>query len=109
MLSAQYISCVNQGAFVISFSIMWLDQNGNWNTSSWNSGSYDINQTRTSPDLSTIGVASDAIIVEPLVHAVAGANGVGNSGVTYSTAGNTATYLVTGTTGNVQVTLNNGN
>ena len=61
MKKVQKISCVNNAAFSMNFSIRWLDEEGRWNTSEWNSGNYPINKSRTSPDLSSIGIPDDAL------------------------------------------------
>ncbi len=53
----------------MSFSIQWLDSNGELHTTEWNSGNYPIDQSRTSPELGSIGVPSNAIAVTPYVHA----------------------------------------
>lgn len=54
MRSVEQIACSNAAGFVMNFSIQWLTSDGSWQTSEWNSGNYPINQTRTSPPLSSI-------------------------------------------------------
>lgn len=98
MLKVQKIACVNNALFVMNFSVRWLDAHGEWHTSEWNSGNYPINQTRTSPDLASIGVPADALAVTPYVHAVLGVSNSGSPMVNYAANGNTAGYTVTGTT-----------
>ena len=97
MIQAQYISCVNDAGFVMNFSVRWLDQDGKWNTSSWNSGNYPIDQSRTSPDLASIGVPSDALAAAPYVHAILGGSETGTPYVQYAPNGVTATYEAKGT------------
>lgn len=105
MLQAQKISCTNHGIFIMNFSIRWLDGDGNWHVTDWNSGNYAINNTRTSPDLASIGVPTDAVAVVPYVHAIAGNHGDGNTTVLYADNGVTANYNVTGVTLNFRVNL----
>src|SRR5262249_14837915 len=105
MIQVQYISCVNDAGFVMNFSIRYLDQDGNWHTASWNSGNYPIDQSKTSPDLATIGVPSDAIAVAPYVHAILGQSELGSPYVQYAANGQTATYEVKGTVDSFSVQL----
>jgi hypothetical protein len=97
MIQAQYIAVVNAGAYVFNFSIQWLDANGNWQTSDWNSGNYPVGQNRKSPSLDTLGMG-DAIVVTPYGHAVLGTSGQGHPFVQFAKNGQTATYNATGTT-----------
>lgn len=105
MQQVQKIACVNNGGFVMNFSIRWLDSNGQWQTSEWNSGNYPINQTRTSPDLASIGVPADALAITPYVHAILGNHNIGEPLVNYAANGQTAAYNVHGTTLNYSVDL----
>jgi hypothetical protein len=98
MLQAQYIAVVNAGAYVFNFSVQWLDSNGNWHTSDWNSGNYPVGQNRKTPSLETIGVPDDAIAVTPYGHAVLGTSGQGHAFIQFAKNGQTATYNATGTT-----------
>lgn len=107
MQQIQQIAVNNNGGYVMSFSVQWLDSSGQWNTSKWNSGNYPIDQTVTSPELGTIGVPTDALAVTPYVHAVWGDNAQGTPFVSYvSGSGTVATYTASGTTLSVHVTLN---
>lgn len=105
MQQVQKIACVNNGLFVMNFSIRWLDPSGQWQTSEWNSGNYPINQTRTSPDLANIGVPADALAITPYVHAILGNNNSGQPLVGYVANGQTAIYNVHGVTLNYSVDL----
>ena len=98
MITAQYIAVVNAGAYVFNFSVQWLDSNGQWKTSEWNSGNYPVGQNRKSPSLDTIGVPSDAVVVTPYGHAVLGSSAQGTPFVQFAMNGQTATYNATGTT-----------
>ena len=105
MLLTQSIACTNKGAVVMNFSVRWLDSDGHWHTSHWNSGNYPINETRTSPDLASIGIPDDAMAVSPYVHAVLGMHAMGNQTVNYAANGVVAHYIVRGMTLNVTVDL----
>jgi hypothetical protein len=106
MQNVQKIACANAAGFVMNFSIRWLDASGNWFTTHWNSGNYPIDQTRTSPDLASIGVPPDALAVSPYVHAILGKSGEGTPYVAYAANGNVGTYTVSGTTLDYSVKLN---
>jgi hypothetical protein len=108
MTSVQYIACTNNAGFDMNFSVQYLDSSGNWNTTEWNSGTYPIDQTRTSPDLGSIGVPSSALAVTPYVHAILGDHGQGSPFVSYSANGQTGTYEVKGATLNFSVDLISG-
>lgn len=105
MLQVQRIACVNNGGFVMNFSVRYLDSEGHWHTADWNSGNYPINQTRTSPDLGEIGVPDDAVAVTPYVHAILGKHETGEPLVTFAANGQTGTYGVKGTTLDFSVKL----
>ena len=94
------ISVVNDGGYVFSFQVQWLSgDDGLWHTASWNSGQYPIDQTRTTPPLSQIGVPDDALAVTPYGSAVLGTSGQGHGFVRYQpSSSNVATYRATGTT-----------
>ncbi|HEY0604469.1 MAG TPA: hypothetical protein VGD58_16220 [Herpetosiphonaceae bacterium] len=105
MLQIAKIACTNNAAFVMNFSIRWLDHAGNWHLSEWNSGDYAINQTRTSPDLISIDVPSDARAIAPYVHALLGEHRTGAPMVSYSANNQVAAYEVKGTTSDYSVDL----
>jgi len=93
------ISVVNKGGYVFNFSIQWLTSNGQWETSEWNSGNYAVGQSRTSPELGTIGVPGDALAVTVYGHAIIGRSGQGNPFVAYESGSqDVATYDAVGTT-----------
>ncbi len=99
MIPVEKIACSNEAGFVMNFSIRWMDSNGQEHTTDWNSGNYPIDQTRTSPSLTSIGVPADAILAKPYVHAILGKHEEGKPVVQVSTDnGQTATYRVSGTT-----------
>ena len=102
--NVQYIACVNNAGFVMNFSVQWLSSDGTWQTSTWNSGNYPINQSQKSPDLASIGVPGDALAVTPVVNAVLGGSHQGTPFAGYQPNGQTATYEVQGTTLNFSVT-----
>jgi hypothetical protein len=106
MYQCSKIAVNNLGGYVMSFSIQWLDSNGELHTTEWNSGNYPIDQSRTSPELGSIGVPSNAIAVTPYVHAYWGNSADGTPYVQYVPGSpNVATYNATGTTLNVHVNL----
>jgi hypothetical protein len=98
MRPVQKITVFNHGGYVFNFSVQWLDADGNWKTSGWNSGNYPVGQSRTTPALETIGVPSDALAVTPYGHALGGRSGQGNPYVGYAANGQIATYEAVGTT-----------
>ncbi len=98
MRPVERIGCVNNGIFVMNFSIQWIDSSGKWQTSQWNSGNFEWGQYRASPPLASIGVPSNAIGVTPYVNAVLGKSKQGQPLVQQSDNGRLAAYLVTGTT-----------
>lgn len=98
MRQVQKVACVNNAGFVMNFSIQWLDDEGHWHTSKWNSGNYPIDQHRVSPDLRSIGVPDDAVGMTPYVHAIWGTHEQGTPLVQYAAENQVATYAVTGTT-----------
>lgn len=108
MPAVQYIACTNNAGFRMDFQIQFTMDGQHWATLDWNSGKYDIDQTRTSPDLSSIGVPTNAAGVRPVVHAEAGKTESGSPPVTYSANGQTATYEVRGVTQHYSVNLIGG-
>lgn len=99
MISASTITVENRGAYVFNFSVQWLDPNdGLWHTSDWNSGNYPVLQSKTSPELGSIGVPTNALAVTPYGHAVAGSSGQGQGFITYAPGSGTAVYEAKGTT-----------
>lgn len=98
MKQVSTIEVTNKGAYVFNYSVQWLDDKGNWQTSQWSSGNYPVLQTVTSPELSTLGVP-DGAIVTPYGHAVLGSSGQGHGFVQYSNSSkDRATYFAEGTT-----------
>ncbi|RMH29142.1 MAG: hypothetical protein D6692_04640 [Planctomycetota bacterium] len=106
MRKVEKIACSNAAGFVMNFSIRWMDTDGLWHTTDWNSGNYPIDQTRTSPSLSSIGVPTDAVAVTPYVHAILGKHQQGTPAVQAADNGQVGTYNVTGTTLDFHVKLN---
>lgn len=99
MQQCSKIAVSNMGGYVFNYSVQWLDSNGNWNTSEWNSGNYPIDQTVTTPELGSIGVPTDALAVTVYGHAVLGSSGQGTPFVQYNpNVENVATYTAKGTT-----------
>ena len=66
------INVVNKGGYVFNYSVQWLDSNGEWHTSDWNSGNYSVGFSRETPELGSIGVTEDALAVTVYGHAVLG-------------------------------------
>jgi FAD/FMN-containing dehydrogenase len=98
MRQVERIGCLNNGIFVMNFSIQWFDSKGSWHTSAWNSGNFDNGLYKVSPPLSSIGVPADAIGVTPYVSAVLGTSNRGAPLVQPANNGRLAAYEVTGTT-----------
>lgn len=98
MRKVQKISVINKGGYVFNFSVQWLDSNGVWQTSKWNSGNYPVAQIVTTPPLEEIGVPADALAVTPYGHAVLGRSGQGTPFVGFEANGQVATYEAVGTT-----------
>jgi FAD/FMN-containing dehydrogenase len=90
------IGCFNHGIFIMNFSIQWLDANGTWQTSGWNSGNFNWGEYKVSPPLASIGVPDDAIGATAYVNAVLGSSMRGNPMVRFADNGRLAAYDVTG-------------
>jgi hypothetical protein len=103
MLSVRKIACANAAGFVMNFDIKYLDNNGQWQAVG-NSGNYPIDQTHIL-DAAALGVPVGAIM-NAGVHAIAGVSHDGDTLVTFSPNGQTATYNVQGTTLIYSVHLN---
>jgi len=98
MRQVERIGCLNNGIFVMNFSIQWFDSKGSWHTSAWNSGNFEWGLYKVSPPLSSIGVPADAIGVAPYVSAVWGTSNRGAPLVQSANNGRLAAYEVTGKT-----------
>ncbi|SDT81278.1 hypothetical protein [Actinoplanes derwentensis] len=95
----QKISVSNQGGYVFSFKIQYLGKDLKWHTANWESDKFPVGQTRTTPDLGTIGVPASALAVLPYGSAVAGESAQANAGVVYNAKStNVANYIAKGTT-----------
>lgn len=103
MKQVERIGCLNNGIFVMNFSIQWLDSAGQWHTSDWNSGNFENGLYKVSPSLALLGIPADAIGVAPYVSAVAGIQNQGAPLVQSTHNGRLAAYEVTGTTLNFKV------
>jgi hypothetical protein len=98
VLHASAITVKNMGGYDFNFSVQWLDPgDGTWHTTDWNSGNYPIAQSRTSPELGSIGVPTDALAVTPYGHAVFGTSAQGHACVLYTPDAAPASYNATGT------------
>lgn len=98
MRKVERIGCLNNGIFIMNFSIQWFDSKGSWHTSAWNSGNFNNGLYKVSPALSSLGVPADAIGVAPYVCAVLGTSSRGTPLVQSADNGRLAAYEVTGTT-----------
>jgi len=98
LAQVSFITVENKGGYVFDFSVQWLGTDGKWHTTEWNSGSYAVLQSRTSPELGSIGVPSDALAVTPYGHATAGTSGQGTPFVSYAANSGIAHYTAKGTT-----------
>ncbi|ATN12946.1 MULTISPECIES: hypothetical protein [Pseudomonas] len=98
MRQVQKITVNNKGGYVFNFKVQWLNSDGKWYTSQWSSGDYPVAQSRTTPNLETIGVPSDALAVTVYGHALAGSSGQGTPFVGFAANGQIATYDAVGTT-----------
>src|SRR4051794_15060499 len=98
MQEVSKITVANEGGYVFNYSVQWIDSEGNWQTSDWNSGNYPIDQSRTTPELGSIGVPADALVT-PHGHAILGDSGQGHAFVSYQPSSeNVGTYEAKGTT-----------
>jgi FAD/FMN-containing dehydrogenase len=98
------IGCANHGLFVMNFTIQWLDDQGVWHTSNWNSGNFNWGEYAVSPPLSSIGVPTNALAVTPYVSAIAGVSNRATPVVQNANNGRLATYDVDGVTWQFTVT-----
>lgn len=103
MTPFERISCANHAAFIMNFSIQWLDSDGSWKTSAWNSGNFLNGSTVVSPPLAALGVPPDALAIRPYVHAVAGKS-EGGAPIQAARNSRLAAYDVRGTTLDFSVT-----
>jgi hypothetical protein len=93
------INVNNKGGYVFNYSVQWLDSDGEWHTSDWNSGNYSVGFSRETPELGSIGVTDDALAVTVYGHAVLGSSGQGHPFIKYQSGSqNVATYDAKGTT-----------
>jgi hypothetical protein len=106
ILSVQFINCVNDAGFVMSFGLRTMDDDlHEFTLDGVDSGAYPIDQAR-SLDLSTLGF-SEGTAFRPEVRAILGVVNPGDRWVKYAKNGQTATYVVTGTTLIYSVRLQN--
>jgi hypothetical protein len=99
MQQVSKINVNNQGGYVFNYSVQWLDSNGEWHTSDWNSGNYSVGFARETPELGSIGVTEDALAVTVYGHAILGTSGQGHAFVKYESGSQSvATYNAKGTT-----------
>jgi hypothetical protein len=100
----QKISSSNSAAFVMNFSIQYLNPNTGETGNVGGTDNYPVGQQRTI-DLDTLSIP-DGSLVRPSVNAILGASNPGNQYVRYVKGnGGVATYNVTGTTLNFSVSL----
>lgn len=103
MRQVEKIGCLNNGIFIMQFSIQWIDSSGVLHTSAWTSGNYDNGLYRVSPSLASLGVPADAVGVAPYVSATLGKSKQGAPMVLAAGNGRLAAYVVEGTTLNFDV------
>jgi len=98
--SVEKISCVNSAAFVMGFSIYYLDEEtGETKAAGWTSGNYPVGQERTCDLAKDAPEIPDGAIVWAHVHAVLGKSNDGTPKLKKdSKNGQVGTYRVTGTT-----------
>jgi len=98
MIEVQYIECVNNAAFVMSFGIQILDENTGLIliVDGLDTGNYPIGQSRRI-NLATIGI-EPGTVVRPQVRAVWGVNNPGDEWVRFQPNRFLAKYDVRGTT-----------
>lgn len=97
MIEAQYVSTINEGAYVFNFSIQYMDNDGEWKTTTWNSGNYPVGQDCKTPSLDTVGVPEGAICTV-YGHAILGSSGTADKAFKFIKNGNTVSYKAVGTT-----------
>jgi hypothetical protein len=100
----QKISTTNSAAFVMNFSVQYLNINTGEVGTVGGTDNYPVGQQRTL-DLDALGVP-DGALVRPSVNAILGTSNFGDQYVRYVKGnGGVATYHVTGTTFNFSVSL----
>lgn len=104
MQQVERIGCLNNGIFIMRFSVQWRDAGGTWHPTSWSSGDVENGLYKVSPPLASIGVPATAVEVAAYVSAVAGTSHRGAPTVQAAANGRLAAYVVTGTTLNFDVT-----
>jgi hypothetical protein len=97
MQSVNKIACANQAGFNMKFQVKWNGGNSGW------TGDYPIDQTK-SVDLTDLNISSGSE-VWPEVKAIAGGSKSGDHVVYDPDSNDTATYTVTGTTGDIKIKL----
>ncbi len=102
-LEVQTVNCVNNGAFVMSFGLEVFNQDIlGWTTiNDLDQGPYPIDQNQ-SIDLSTTTI-SEGTAVRPQVRVRWGDTVSAPTYIRYAKNGQTATWVVTGTTLNVHI------
>ncbi|MBP2632987.1 MAG: FAD-linked oxidoreductase [Firmicutes bacterium] len=106
MKKVQKISCVNSAAFVMNFSVCYIDENGETIVSRWNSGNYPVGQERICNLAVDVPDIPEGAIVWPRVNAVLGKSQDGTLKLIYDGKCQlTAVYRVTGTTLNYNVKI----
>ncbi|GCE07335.1 hypothetical protein [Dictyobacter aurantiacus] len=102
--TVQKISTYNSAAFVMNFSVEYLNPDTGETGSAGGTDNYPVGQERTI-DLDTLGIP-DGSLVRPHVNAILGTSNSGDRYVHYSRgSGGVASYRVTGTTLNFSVSL----
>ena len=101
LLQVQKITCLNNAAFVMNFSVAHIKDDGSTGCTD-NSGNYPVAQNRTI-DLATVGI-EEGTMIWPHVHAVFGISVDGDKKCAYAKNGQTVTYDVRGTTLSYSVT-----
>lgn len=101
LLQVQKITCLNNAAFVMNFSVAYIQDDGSTGYTD-NSGNYPVAQNRTI-DLATVGI-EEGTVIWPHVQAILGISVEGDKKCAYAKNGQTVTYDVKGTTLNYWVT-----
>jgi len=105
LLAVEKIACSNEAAFVMDFWISSIDDDGNSGFTNNNSGNYPVGQTRVFNLGQGDPSISEGSIVWPTVKAEAGNQVDANKRLRYAKNGQTATFLVRGTTLNFSVEI----
>lgn len=104
LLKYDRISCINNAALVMSYRVKYLVGDKVF-TLEWGSGEFPVGQSRECNLTEYIGELKDADLIWIEVNAMWGSTKESDDHIQYGESGYTATYEVTGTTLDFNITL----